>query len=403
MSSLALCLALVLALAWQAAAEDDAGPLVLAQAASDAEPATDPELDADLDASDTESSAPPAGVEVIRIKGRGVSAIETDVPASVTQFDAAAIEALGAQNVQDLAKVTPNVEIRTANATTPTFFIRGVGLNDFSSNASGSVAIYQDDVAINAPAMQLGLLYDVENVEVLRGPQGTGNARNSSAGAIKIYSRKPVGDYNARFRIGVGRWASSLAERGLLQDYEGAVEVPLAEEMLSTRLAFRFTMRDPYATNGCGGGFQPPESRFPAPGEFQGPSLCGEAVRPQPDEGFQRLSPIKEALPFRLNDLGDWAARGTLRFQPPELEMDWLLTLRGERLDQLSTLGQAMGTGRSPNGKLGSSTVLGYFEPDNQDMREAATQGLTGAARQAALDAVSQELADNLDIRPYRM
>ncbi|MGI9590172.1 MAG: TonB-dependent receptor, partial [Myxococcota bacterium] len=118
---------------------------------------------------------------------------------------------------------------------------------------------------------------------------------------------------------------------------------------------------------------------------------------------FQRLSPINEALPFRLNDLGDWGARGTLRFQPPELEMDWLLTLRGERLDQLSTLGQAMGTGRSPNGKLGSQTVLQYFEPDNQEMREAATQGLTGAARQAALDAVSQELADNLDIRPYRM
>ena len=53
------------------------------------------------------------------------------------------------------SKVTPNVEIRTAGATSAVFFIRGVGLADFSANAAGAVAIYQDDVPINAPAMRV--------------------------------------------------------------------------------------------------------------------------------------------------------------------------------------------------------------------------------------------------------
>jgi outer membrane receptor protein involved in Fe transport len=402
-----LCLAAAFGVATLSSAEEDPGTTVLAQAPDVAPDPGAPEADPPA------SAKPPAGVEVIRIKGRGVSAIDTDVPQSVTQFDSAAIEALGAQNVQDLAKVTPNVEIRTSNATTPTFFIRGVGLNDFSSSASGSVAIYRDGVAINAPAIQLGLLYDVENVEVLRGPQGTGDARNASAGVIKIAARKPVGDYSARLRIGVGRWQSNLARDGLLQDYEGALEVPLAEEMLSTRLAFRFTARDPYATNGCGGGFTPPQSRFaPGPPGFDANPLCGERVFtdviPNPETGdLQRVSAVPDGLPFALNDLGDWAARGTLRFQPPELEMDWLLTIQGERLDQLSTLGQAMGTGTvgSDNFNLGGSTFpRSYQEPDNLEMRQAQNAGATTIEEiQAGNTAVAQELANNLDIRPYRM
>jgi hypothetical protein len=92
----------------------------------------------------------------------------------VTGFNAADLEALGAQSIEDLASFTPNLEIVTAGSTTPTFFIRGVGLNDFNPNSSGAVAIYQDDVPLNSPALQLGTLFDMERVNVLKGPQGTG-------------------------------------------------------------------------------------------------------------------------------------------------------------------------------------------------------------------------------------
>src|SRR5262249_54777510 len=84
----------------------------------------------------------PEGREIIHVRGHAVTGIQTDVPSSVTTFDEAALQALGAQSVADLAKVTPNVEIKTAGATQATFFIRGVGLSDFSANAAGAVAIF---------------------------------------------------------------------------------------------------------------------------------------------------------------------------------------------------------------------------------------------------------------------
>ena len=135
---------------------------------------------------------PPEGYEVIKIKGRAISGIETDVPESVTQFDAEAIAALGAGNIADLAKVTPNVEIVVAGATAATFFIRGVGLADFSANAVGAVAIYKDDIVMNSPALQLGLLFDLRAVDFILGPAGIGPHRNASAGAIKLYGNKPT-------------------------------------------------------------------------------------------------------------------------------------------------------------------------------------------------------------------
>jgi iron complex outermembrane receptor protein len=126
---------------------------------------------------------PPPGVEVMRVRGRGITSIVSEVPESVTRFDAATIEALGAQNVADLSRVTPNVNIVERGATQANFYVRGIGLADPSANSAGAVAVFQDGVALNAPAIQTGQLFDVQTVEVLRGPQGTGPFRNASAGA----------------------------------------------------------------------------------------------------------------------------------------------------------------------------------------------------------------------------
>ena len=133
----------------------------------------------------------PTGVEVMEVRGRTAGAIETDVPSSITQFDASTIQALGAQDISDLSRVTPNVNIVQPGATQATFFVRGIGLSDFSSNAAGAVTIFQDDVALNAPAIQTGQLFDVEDVEIVRGPQGTGPFRNASAGAIRVRVEPP--------------------------------------------------------------------------------------------------------------------------------------------------------------------------------------------------------------------
>jgi outer membrane receptor protein involved in Fe transport len=375
---------------------------------------------------------PPSDVEVIRIKGHTVTGIQTEVPTSVTQFSASELQALGAQNVSDLAKVTPNVEIKTSGSTAPTFFIRGVGLSDFSANASGAVAIYRDEVAINAPAIQLTPLFDLENVEVLRGPQGTGSGRNASAGAIKIYSRKPTGDLSAELRSTYGNYNFA--------DFEGAVEAPVVDEVVAARLAFRVSQRDGYGDNRCGGvGLPsleqvpytgPDDPRLPAlpPGGLdslgapkigeQFRKICNESKsKGLNDNTRNRLNPRytppaakntigsaagKTAIPNRdaqgdpqligisrlfdghaeevdVNDLGNWAARGVVRFDPPWVDdMEWLLNVHGTRIDQLSTLGQAMGT---QNGRLGgqTGTGIGYQEQDQL----AQLTRITAARRKA--------------------
>src|SRR5262245_59278960 len=208
-----------------------------------------------------DAGAEPSGVEEIIVRGGGSEAVEDfKVADSVTAFSAADLVALGAANIADLAQFTPNLEIVTAGATTPTFFIRGVGLNDFNANSTGAVSIYQDDVPVNAPALQLGTLFDVENVSILRGPQGTGMARNSSAGAIKTYARKPTGQYGGFFRGNFGNYD--------YQEYEGALEAPIYQDVFSARLAFLYTERDGTMRNRCHGA-PPRELRTPVPSGIQ--------------------------------------------------------------------------------------------------------------------------------------
>jgi outer membrane receptor protein involved in Fe transport len=333
-------------------------------------------------------SKPPSGIEEIVVLGaESESSSDFGAGDSVTGFGAEDLAALGAKDVADLASFTPNLEIVTAGATTPTFFIRGVGLNDFNPTSTGSVAIYRDDVPINAPALQLESLFDVEAVNILRGPQGTGLARNASAGAIKVYSRKPTGEYGGYLRSDFGNFD--------YRDFEGAVEAPIYQDLLSGRLAFRLTQRDGTMKNRCG--IAPPSFlRVPYPGAVGGAqatqapwSICGEPV----DQG--KLSPLPTGLPdiedadlkhmfynrgatsllpdvqnsgpipeSHVNNFNNWAARGTLLFQPT-LDQTWTLSAHGSRRDELSRLGQSIGTGDNYciNGPICDGVALNRVPP----------------------------------------
>jgi iron complex outermembrane receptor protein len=285
-----------------------------------------------------------------------------------------------------------------------------VGLSDFSANAAGAVAIYQDEVPFNAPALQLGQLYDLENVEVQRGPQGSGSGRNASAGAIRIYSRQPTGETAAQLRASLGRYQTPDALHGFIQDYEGAFEVPLVEEMLATRLAFRLRDADPFMTNACADA-PPMEDRVRVPiGAKPGAaSICGERALLR--IGRERVSPLPEGLPARVGDQGNWAARGQLRFQLPGADMDWLLNLHGSRLDQQSTLGQVIGTFGLGYGDASQS---GYVEPDQGEELCRLRGGVYTRVLDACEDAsipetdVFPQLQENLaeerplDLGPFR-
>ncbi|MCH7868797.1 MAG: TonB-dependent receptor [Myxococcales bacterium] len=289
---------------------------------------------------------PPSGIEEIVVRaGASVTSADFETADSVTGFGAEDLAALGAQDISDVAAFTPNLEIVTSGATTPTFFIRGVGLNDFNSNSTGAVAIYEDGVARNAPALQLSTLFDIEGVTVLRGPQGTGLARNASAGAIKIYAARPTGEVGGYLRADLGNFD--------YMDIEGAFEAPLFEDILAARVAFRVTERDGTMKNRCGNA-PAFADRVPVPTRAttivlglrntDAPwSICGEPVAFQGPPQLPRISDIPVGLADRVNDISNWAARGTLLFRPT-LDMSWLLNGHGSRRDELSRLGQSIGT-----------------------------------------------------------
>ncbi|SOB78936.1 iron complex outermembrane recepter protein [Sphingomonas guangdongensis] len=115
-----------------------------------------------------------------------------DVPIAVTAFSGAQLTASGAIDVTDIAAVTPNVTLEVSRGSNSTLsaFIRGVGQQDPVGGFEGGVGLYLDDVYLNRPQAAVLDIYDVERVEVLRGPQGTLYGRNTIGGAVKYVTRR---------------------------------------------------------------------------------------------------------------------------------------------------------------------------------------------------------------------
>ncbi len=376
------------------AAQLVAAPMHAQSAASrdvDAEaPLDEREERAASDSDAAEEHAPPPGLEEIVITGAAAGPLPDIRTESVVLFDAEDITALGIQDVTDLADFSPNLEIISPGETTATFFIRGVGLQDFSANAPSAVAIYQDDVPMNAPPLQVPQIFDIESVAVLRGPQGTGVGRNASAGAIKLVSRRPSLDsVEASLRVSNGWLVSSDTPNAWVRDYEGGLGVPIVPDVVAGRVAFRLSRTDPFFRNGCGGAL--PVGQRP-PG-----LVCGE-------NQSLGLPPIPGGLKKIVGNRDVWAARGQLRFQPPGSDMDWILNGHGSRRDQDGTFGQAIGTGTQGN-QYGGQTTSNYTDPDVVAERlELGPRRLPRAAADRADAALAKNLAERrpLDREPYR-
>ena len=132
-----------------------------------------------------------------------------DVPIAVTAYSGEALERQGALDITDLSDTTPNVTLEASRGTnsTLTAFIRGVGQQDPVAGFEAGVGIYLDDVYLNRPQAALLDIYDVERIEVLRGPQGTLYGRNTIGGAIKYVTRRlDPNETDIRVRANLGTY-----------------------------------------------------------------------------------------------------------------------------------------------------------------------------------------------------
>ena len=140
---------------------------------------------------DTDEAAQQAEEGVIIVTARRREERLVDVPVAVTTLTGAQLEQRGAIDLTEIAQSTPNTTLESSRGTNSTLsaFIRGVGQQDPVSGFEQGVGIYLDDVYLNRPQAAVLDIYDVERVEVLRGPQGTLYGRNTIGGAVKYVTK----------------------------------------------------------------------------------------------------------------------------------------------------------------------------------------------------------------------
>jgi len=176
------------------------------------------------DAAMAQAGAEPPAIEEIVVTADRRSVSVQDVPATITAVSGQAIAERHLQNMSEAIGIVPNVDIKqNAPGVLPVVTIRGVGLNDFGGNTSPPAGIYVDEVFLSTVVMMNGQLFDLERVEVLKGPQGTLYGRNSTAGAINFISAPPTHDAGGRAEAGYGNYNTFT--------FDGMINMPISDTL----------------------------------------------------------------------------------------------------------------------------------------------------------------------------
>ena len=178
-----------------------------------------------------------------------------DVGISITAFTGEQLDALGLRNSSDLAVMTPGVSVGGNLAgQNLQFTIRGVAQNDFNDQTESPVAVYIDDTYVAMAQGQRFAMYDLDRVEILKGPQGTLFGRNATGGLAHFVTRRPTEELEGYIEGQVGDY-----DRYIL---EGAVGGPLTDT-LRGRVSMYYEEQDSYLDNS----YDPtnfPESTLPS-------------------------------------------------------------------------------------------------------------------------------------------
>lgn len=191
-------------------------------------------------AADAESDSAEAGGDIIVSATRRDESLQT-VPLALTAADGDTLAKLELRTAIDTARIAPNTNAwGTESRQRPRWFIRGIGSNDVSSNVVTPIAIYNDEVYLNHFSLQGFPLFDIERVEVLRGPGGTLWGKNTTGGAFSFISRRPTDVAEGYARATIGNYGTRVLE--------GAFGGPVTKN-LTARASFLYERRQGFATN----------------------------------------------------------------------------------------------------------------------------------------------------------
>src|SRR5437868_5312491 len=188
--------------------------------------------DAPADAAGGPADAPAdsGGLQEIVVTAQKRAQLALETPLSLTALDAASLQDRQVKALEDISMVSPGIRSGEQNGVNR-LFIRGIGLSSFASGADPSSAFYVDGVYVGRPTEQMSSMYDIDRVEVVRGPQGTLYGRNATGGAVNVITKAPTAETSGYMELTAGNYD--------LHETRGAVSGALnSSRTLLGRLAF---------------------------------------------------------------------------------------------------------------------------------------------------------------------
>jgi len=163
-----------------------------------------------------------------------------DVPIAVAAFSGEALERRQIDQATDLQLNVPNVSFTKTNFTGSNFQIRGIGVSSVAASGDSGVEQHFNSMPVKNPRLYETEFFDVQRVEVLRGPQGTLYGRNATGGAVNVIARKPEKEFEGNVELEAGNYSALKAK--------GVVNIPLGETVAARFAGITFT-RDGYTDN----------------------------------------------------------------------------------------------------------------------------------------------------------
>ncbi|MFT4252732.1 MAG: TonB-dependent receptor [Caulobacter sp.] len=167
-----------------------------------------------------------------------------DVPISLTAYSGETLDALGLQEFEELGQFVPGFDVQNQSPNNPGFVMRGITSDSGEATNEPRVSVYQDGVSISKSRGSYVELFDLERVEIAKGPQSTLYGRGALIGAVNIIQAKAKPDFDASLKVEGGDYSYFMAE--------GMVNAPI-NDALAVRLSARVKKRDGYVENLLGG------------------------------------------------------------------------------------------------------------------------------------------------------
>lgn len=168
-----------------------------------------------------------------------------DIPITISAVSAQTLENTHTRTLEQLAAFVPGLNINIQTPHRPNLAIRGLTSDETSPTAQPRVSVYYNNVPTSRASMAIAELYDMERIEVSKGPQGTLFGRGSQIGAIHFITKKPESTFGGYLSAGFGNYA--------MKEIEGAINLPVVKDKLFARASGIYSYYDGYVKNTSGG------------------------------------------------------------------------------------------------------------------------------------------------------